>query len=157
MYIDLKEETGTVITNGLPEVKSFDWFNQQYVNTEKQKAESYPAVYFEILDPQNWQDGSNGLQVATMRIKLHCVVFNLKDEPNAVMELTQKIYLLFQGKALYVDPIQLTSKMSRVSSEFMKRYNQLKVMTLTFEFSYFDNSAEPVLVAVSPVSFVINT
>ena len=158
MYTILKEQTGTEIGIGVSEVKKFDWYNQQYQNTKDQKPINYPAVYFEILDPQNWESGSNGLQVANMRVKLHIVVFDLNDEPNAVMTLTQKVYQYFNGKSLFIidSNTQLTSKWSRVQTEFIKRYNQLKVMTITFNFSYFDSSDEPLLVNAAPVNFIIN-
>jgi hypothetical protein len=158
MYIELKDLLADLIRTNVPTIKSIDWYNDQYRNTEKKKAELYPAVYIEVLDPQSWESGSDGLQFADMRIQLHCVIFNLKDEPNAIMELTQTIYLGINNKALYrsIDNKQFSSPLTRVSSEFVKNYNQLKVMKLGFRFGYFDESNCPVLQEVNNVSFKIN-
>lgn len=158
MYIELKDLLAELIQTNVPAVKSIDWYNNQYQNTEKKKAEPYPAVYIEVLDPQRWESGSDGLQVADMRITLHIVVFDLKDLPNAVLELAQSIYLGINNKALYrnSDNKQFSTPLSRVGSEFVKQYHQLKVMKLTFRFGYFDESNYPVLQSVNNVGFKIN-
>lgn len=158
MYIELKDLLADLIRTNVPTIKSIDWYNDQYRNTEKKKAETYPAVYIEVLDPQRWDSGSDGLQVADMRIQLHIVIFDLKDQPNAILELAQTIYLGVNNKALYrsIDNKQFSTPLQRVSSEFVKNYNQLKVMKLTFRFGYFDESNYPVLQSVNNVGFKIN-
>ena len=158
MYIELKDLLADLIRTNVPTIKSIDWYNDQYRNTEKKKAETYPAVYIEVLDPQRWDSGSDGLQVADMRIQLHIVIFDLKDQPNVILELAQTIYLGVNNKALYrsIDNKQFSTPLQRVSSEFVKNYNQLKVMKLTFRFGYFDESNYPVLQSVNNVGFKIN-
>lgn len=157
MYIQLKELLQTSIVANLPTVKSVDWFNDQYKNTKDQKAESYPAIYIEILDPVNWKQLGDGLQTAKMSIQLHVVLFNLKDEPNAVLELAQLLHLAIQQKCLLdVNEKQITSELCRISSTLPKRYNQLKVMKVTYEFEYYDDSAMPIQVPISDPTFIIN-
>jgi hypothetical protein len=148
MYKNIKTLLQELLETKVPAIRKIDWYNQQYLNTEKQKAINYPAVYIEVLDPQNWEDASAGLQVANMRIKLHIVDFDLKDDPEDIMDLTQTVFLAVQGVALYdfVNDIQVTSKMVRVATEFTTRYNQLKRMSLTLNFAYFDYSSAPIYI-----------
>lgn len=157
MYIQLKELLQERIVSDVSAIKSVAWFNDQYKNTKEQKAESYPAVYIEILDPVNWKQLGDGLQTAKMNIQLHVVLFNLKDEPNAVMELAQLLHVAIQRKCLLdVNDKQITSELCRISSTLPKMYNQLKVMKVTYECEFYDDSAIPVQVAISSPNFIIN-
>ncbi len=140
----------------IPALKSVDWFNSQYTNTEKEHAEAYPAGYIEILDPIVWKDASNKMQTGTCRFMLHLVLNNLKTEPNAILLLAQDVFLKFQGVRLMQGQNQVSGELSRYHTEMPKRYRQLKVMKIGFEAEVFDISAIAVETGVQ-AGFSVNT
>lgn len=142
MYIEIKEAIKTLINASVPTIKSVEFFNEQYTNTEKQKAEAYPALYIEILDPINWVQMGDGVQAGTMKIQLHTVVVNLSDFPDAVLELEQLVFLALQQNYFkYQDGKEMTSEIIRVSNTLPKKYKTMKVSKSTFEFEFYDHSA----------------
>jgi hypothetical protein len=136
-------------------VKKVDWYNEQYTNTENEKATRYPAVYVDFSD-MNWQQSGDRFQHGACTIRLHCVVFDVKDTPVPTMEFVQQVFKHLNSKSLYnADNFQLTTELVRTFTSFPKRYNQLKVVHLDFSCEVFDVTDMPALVPVHPVSFVI--
>lgn len=139
----------------LTEVKKVDWYNEQYQNTEDEKATRYPAVYVEFLEPINWRQSGDKFQLADCTIKLHIVVYDILDSPLRTLQVAQAIFEHINSKGLYDGAKQLTTELVRSSSSFPKRYNQLKVVEMNFDFEVFDVSGMPMVTPVSP-TFIIN-
>ncbi|MBN9293754.1 MAG: hypothetical protein J0G96_07235 [Flavobacteriia bacterium] len=142
----------------LQEIKKIDWYNNQYNNTEEEKATRYPVVYVEFIDPISWIQNGDKFQHGTATIRLHCVVYDLQDTPVRCMEFVQKIYEHINSKSLYdATDFQLTTELVRQATTFPKRYNQLKVVMMDFVCEIFDISNMPEGIAVQPVEFIIST
>jgi len=151
LYEAIKQHLNTV-----EDVEHIDWFNDQYRNFESEKAIPRQAVFVEILDPVNWGqmgDGQNG----TVRVKLHCVIFDIKDSPVPALEYTQKVMMALQRKDMMDDnDDQLTTEMIRSESNMPKRYNQVKVTHVTFSAELYDNSLIDPTQQVSNVTFTVD-
>src|SRR5690606_30816116 len=99
----------------------------QYRNFEDNKAIPRQAVFVEILDPIEWDQMTPG-QSGDVRVRLHCMLYDVKESPVPAMEYTQKIFLALQRKDMMdADGKQLTTEMLRSQSEMPKRYDQVKV------------------------------
>lgn len=124
----------------IPAIKSVDWFNQQYQNTEKDNAEPYPAVYVEFSDPTNWKTAGQKMQSATMRVELHVVVHDLKTVPNSCLELMQTVFKKLYHHVVFDGDNQITTELDRDFTELPKRFKNLKVAKIGFMFECFDIS-----------------
>lgn len=134
-------------SNGSNAFKKFDWYNEQYQNTEQEKATRYPVVYLEIIDPINWNQLGNDVQCANMRAMLHVIHYDVKDSPLELMDLSQLVYSALNRKCLWLpNNDQLSTSMVRYYTELPKRYSQLKVSKIGFEFEVYDYSNIPVTV-----------
>jgi len=132
-------------------------FNDQYRNTEKDVAKAYPATYFELIEPINYSQAGNDYQQATIRARVHCVVYDLKDTKAKIHAFAQEIFMFLKGQKLYYqDNSELTSPLVRVSSTLPKRYKNLKVLTIDFEFEAFDMSTLPTGLQEVAASFTLN-
>lgn len=149
----------TVLKSRLNEVsgiRRIDWFNDQYKNTEDEKATRYPAIYIEMLDPVEWKQSGRKFQTGRLSIRLHCVVYDIKDSPDRTIDFCQKVFEHINSKGLYDNTdFQLTTELVRSTTTFPKRYNQLKVVLMDFDCECFDVSNMPVGTAVSP-EFIIS-
>lgn len=153
-------EVYTVLKERLKDVKNIkrvDWFNNQYNNMDDEKATRYPAVYIEFINPINWNQSGNKYQYATCTIRLHCVLFDIRDSPLRALKFGQLIFEEINSKALYDDnKTQLTSELVRRDTTFPTRYNQLKVVEMDFECEVYDTTGMPQLKDVANVDFIIN-
>ena len=157
IYVTLKDLVEQKIRE-IPEIKTVDWYNQQYENTEEDYARLYPAVYIEIADPSNWSDAGNKMQHGTVSIRLHVVDFNLKDDPVEVMQLDQKIFLKLHGNPLFdINGNQVATCLTRKTTDLVKRYNQLKIMRPVYVSEVFDISAMDQYAQANIVGFVIGS
>lgn len=130
----------------LTSLKKVEPYNNQYQNTEKDDPKPYPAVYYELLEPVNWQDAGNDWQTAQIRARMHVVVFDVKRTKNDIHAIGQEVFVKMENVTLLgTGGYILTSKWTRVSSSLQKRYKQLKVITIDFEFEIFDSSSIAVL------------
>lgn len=126
------------------EARTKEPFNDQYENTDTDHAKAYPAVYFELLEPVQWNQAGNQYQTAKVRGQLHCVVYDIKDSKVKIQEFAQQIFLQFHNVKLYdIEQRELTSEWVRVGSSKPKRYGNLKVIQIEFEFEGFDYSTLP--------------
>lgn len=141
----------------IPEVKSVDWYNEQYQNTDKEHVEAYPAVYIEILDPVNWIPAGEQMQHGTMNVKLHVVVDSLLLSPEPVMDLSQLVFLKINDSAFNHEEHQITGRWIRTATDMPKRYRKLKVMKTTFEAEVYDLTAMGELEPLENVIFNIPT
>lgn len=142
LYTAIKNRLQTV-----NEIKSIDWYNQQYQNTDKEHVETYPAVYIEFLDPVNFKNGGEKWQHATVSFRLHCVVHDLTTSPTASLAIAQKATISLHGVDLYrtinnPTPVeeQLTTKLVRTAGTLPKRFKNLKVSLADFNCEAFDSS-----------------
>lgn len=141
----------------IPAVKSVDWYNEQYMHTESEQVEAYPAVYIEIMDPVNWITAGDKMQHATVSVRLHVVMDTLSVSPEPVMDLTQTIFLQINDKAFDENAVEITSRWIRIATDFPKRYRKLKVMKVVFEAEVYDFVAMDALTPVEDVIFNIPT
>lgn len=136
----------------IPELKEFDWFNDQYSRYEELKPNLFPAVYIEFQNPLIWQDGGNGLQVAeNTNINIHIVQFGLKDEPSDEMDIASIVFKKVNGQSLKdANGDDLSTPLTRSSSELITKFDQLKVIIISFRTALYDKSAMKQLVPANP-------
>lgn len=126
--------------NAVQSIKEIDWYNQQYQNFNSEKAIPRRAVYVEMLDPVNWDQMTPG-QSGSVNITLHCVVYDVKDSPVKALEFAQEVWKALQRKDLFdEDNQQVTTELIRSSTNMPKRYDQVKVMQVTFVTHVYDGS-----------------
>lgn len=155
IYITVKNKFEEQLRT-LPAVKSVDWFNEQYLNTDKDEVEPYPAIYIEIVDPVEWGTAGDKMQHGKMRVKLHVVIDTLKPTPEPLMLLTQDVFLLINDQAFNNGDAEITSRWQRINSSVVKRYRKLKVMTTTFEAEVYDFTPMDELTPAENITFNIN-
>lgn len=142
--------------NNVPDVEHIDWYNNQYRNFENEKATPRAAVFVEIIDPVNWNQMTPG-QSGTVQVKLHCVLYDVKDSPVPSLEFTQEVMKALQRKDMMDDQDeQLTTEMIRSQSNMPKRYNQVKVTHVTFTAELYDNTLMDPTQQVQNPTFTIN-
>ena len=124
--------------------KGIYWYNEQYQNMTEENAKRFPAVFIEILDPVIWKETGRHYQHGDVVARLHCVVYDIKEEPDKALAFAQQIFERLNGKVLYAENKQISTEMVRVSNTFPKRYNQLKVVLIDFRFEAHDLSGMPV-------------
>ena len=152
LYKAIKQHLNTVT-----EIKHIDWFNDQYRNYETSKGIPRGQVFVEILDPVNWNQMTPG-QNGTVRVRLHCVLYDVKDSPVPALEFTQKVMKSLQRKDMFDDQDeQLTTEMIRSESNMPKRYNQVKVTHVTFTAELYDNTLSDATQPVNNPTFTINS
>jgi hypothetical protein len=132
-----------------------DWYNEQYTNMEAEKATQYPAVYIEMLDPVQWKESGRNYQHGDVVARMHCVVNDVREEPDRAINFAQRVFLSLNGEVLTSAGQQISTELTRTSSNFPKRYGKLKVVLIDFRFEAHDLSAMPVLEDASPVTFNI--
>lgn len=137
-----------VYLNTVTGLRNIDWYNEQYLNTEDEKAQPFPAVYVEILDPVSWKQMTPG-QSGTVRVKLHVVVYDIKDSPVPSLTFTQKVFDALHANYMSDSGDQLTTELIRDESNMPKRYGNLKVMHIRFVTEVYDASPIP---ATTPVA-----
>jgi hypothetical protein len=81
---------------------------------------------------------------------MHCVVFDIKEEPDKAITFAQKVFKDLNGVVLTSAGQQLSTELVRSSSTFPKRYNQLKVVLVDFRFEAHDLSDMPTYEQVEP-------
>lgn len=146
VYQQLDDVTKTAISE-IAELKTVEAYNDQYRNLENEDPKLYPAAYFELLEPLYWEQGLNNWQHAKVRMRIHVVVFDVKRTKVDLHDISQKVFVRLNG-ASFTDPTNtynLTSAWNRVASSVPKRYKQVKVLTIDFEFEAFDASSVPTL------------
>ena len=127
--------------NDVLKIKRVDWFNNQYENFEDNKAIPRRAVFVEIADPITWEQMTPG-QSGEVRVVLHCMINDVKESPIRAIEYTQEVFKSLQRKDMMdSDGNQLTTEMLRTQSAMPKRYDQVKVTTLTFTAQVYDDSS----------------
>lgn len=132
MYTNYFKAIETLIKDGLNDIKTIDWFNNQYERYEDLKAVSLPAVYVEFENPVNWITQGDGLQSANTSITFHLVVNDLGDSPEKMLALANKLHKLLHLNCLMNDNLQLSTKLMRTQSSLENEYDQLKVMVLNY-------------------------
>ncbi len=128
-----------------------EYYNDQYRNTDKDHAKRYPAVYFELLEPVQFTQSGTQYQQARMRARLHCVVFDLKNNKTAIHDFSQDVFIAMHQRRLK-DPENrdLTTEWVRVASTMPERHGNLKVMYIDFEFEAFDYYTLPTNLESAP-------
>ena len=144
-------------------VKSIDWYNLQYQNTEKEHAEPYPAVYIEFIDPVTFNTGGEKWQHMQLRFRLHVVIHDLTVSPLSAIQVAQDVTKALHGLDLYrtvnnPTPVeeQLTTKLVRVAGTLPKRFKNLKVSLVDFLCEGFDSSLMDDVTLAPITNFVIN-
>jgi len=142
------------------EIKTIDWYNEQYQNTEKDFPRNFKAVYIEVVDPVEFKEAGNKLQLATIRVRLHIVLFSLKDTPVDSLQFTQTVAGILNGKDLFTQmgeaTVQLTTKLVRNRAAMPKRYKNQKVTNLEMICEAYDQSLMDTPEFVSNLGFVVN-
>lgn len=122
-------------------VKTVDWFNDQYTNTEEENAKGYPAAYIDLTTPTGWSDASQGMQVGDMYITIHVVEFSLREKPAVVLPIANAVYKALHRKPLFDGSDQLTTDLVRSGTELVRRSTNLKVFKIEFNTHVFDIEA----------------
>lgn len=157
MIIPHKNAIQTLIEQGTNPVRKVDWFNNQYSRYKDLKATRFPIAYIEFPGEITWKTTSNKQQNADVDILIHVVYFGVEDSPEAVLNLAHAVQLKLNEKALVTNNLQLSTKLMRVGSELVQRYDQLKIVKLRYRTTIFDNSlVDPTQTIAGPVNFVIN-
>jgi hypothetical protein len=137
---DLIQEKLSSVT----QLKTIDWYNQQYTNTQNEEAEQYPAVYIEIDDSIAWEDLPDGIQAGDINIRLHVVINSLLDTPEQCLITSQAVFRALQGVALFdATDNQITTELCRRKTELVKRFDMLKVSIMKFECHCWDVTGMP--------------
>lgn len=150
MYQDWKNALQTLLQAEVAELKEIDWDNEQWLNTEREKATDYPACYIKFANPINWQTKADGLKTAGSTIALTVVGNTLEDSPADIMEVASKVQKALHLKPLRKDDVTIASKLMLSSSTLNTRRRQLKVIGLTFSTELYDYSTLKQRVSVSP-------
>lgn len=155
MKLDTEIDTALEAVLITTTAKTVEPFNDQYTNTQTEHAKAYPAVYPEVMDPVTYSQGGNAYQQARMRVRFHCVVHDIKTTKAAINTFAQEVFMKLHQLKLY-DTVgrELTSEMVRIVSNKPKRYSNLKVLTIDFEFEAYDYSTLPTNLS-GPVNFNI--
>lgn len=132
MYTDYFTIIKALINERLNEIKTVDWYNNQYERYENLKAIKFPAVYVEFDNPMNWITQGDGLQSADTTIRFHLIVNDLGDSPEKLMLLANKLHKALHLTALTDEGEQLSTKLMRTQSSLETEYDQLKVMVLSY-------------------------
>lgn len=141
IYNDFDEAAVNLVLGASSSFKTIEPYNEQYQNTEKDDPKGYPALYIELLEPITWRQAGNAYQTADVRTRLHVVHFSLKTDKQGIHAHGQEAFELFNQKKLFdTDGNEMTTEWVRVGSSLPKRYRQLKVLTIDFEFGLFDRS-----------------
>jgi hypothetical protein len=149
IYSKVKTAIEALLTP-VAQIKSIDWFNDQYNNTEKEDAEPYPAVYIELQNPLTWMQAGNNMQTADATITLHVVVNSLKSEPDALFTIAALVESAIQGKWLADGQDQLSTEIIRTVTEPKVRARNLKVYKTSFKTHLFDNTFMDVYQTIPP-------
>ena len=129
-------------------VKTVEEYNEQYENTISEDPIGFPAVYFELMEPIDWEQLGNNHQAADVTIKLHVVAFYLKKQQNIINDLAQSVLVKFQGFSMVdSEGNQLSTEWIRSSSTKPKRYGNLKVIQIEFKGRLMDCSLMPTVTA----------
>lgn len=155
MYIEYFDAIEQIISNEVQEINKVDWYNDQYERYEDLKAVKLPAAYIEFDNPFPWTTNGNGLQTASAAFSLHIVDFDVKDKPNDTFLLAKKINKALHGKALWNGQKQLATKMVRIQSSLLTNYDQMKVIILRFDTTFYDDSTIPETIPAN-TDFTIN-
>lgn len=131
----------TLFKSNLNEIKTVDYFNNQYNSFEKIKAIKMPSVFIEFDDNISWHDLSNGKQLTETEINFHIVIFDLSDSPQKLFDLSEKVHKLLQGNSLYREKTQLSTGFSRTKSQKINKHTQIKILKLSYKTCLFDYSA----------------
>lgn len=130
--------------NAIAGIKSFDWYNQQYFNLESERAEPYPAVYFELQNPLVWKEAGNKMQNAEANITLHICVNTLEDKPNKLFAIVDLVEKAINGKIIFdASGNQVTTELVRGTTDFVLRQKNLKVFKTAFKTEIFDINLMP--------------
>lgn len=151
IYNDLYNLVKLEIDNSglFPNFKTYDWFNEQYTNTEKEEAEGYPAIYFEVQDDVIWNQLDNTCQTADLFIRMHVVINTLDDHPVDLNNAAQDVFRMLQGKALFdIRGRQITTELVRSRTKLPKAFKALKVAIVQFETHVFDFTTAPSMESV---------
>jgi len=145
VYQDWDDSTSVSASQLAGIFKTIEPYNEQYQNTTKDDAKGYPALYFELLEPINWTQAGNGYQTARVRSKMHVVSHSLSRTKQSIHSISQNVLENFSNKRLFIDSteIQLTTEWVRVASSLPKRFNNLRVVIIDFEFDLIDTSLMP--------------
>lgn len=140
----------------IPTLKTKEEYNDQYRNTESDDAKQYPAAYFELIEPMKWNTAGEGWRHATVQCRIHVVAFDIKRDKGSIHTLGQQVLEKMNGTTLMStgNIYHLTSEWNNIDSSVPKRYKQLKVIILDFEFEAFDPSCMPNFTQ-QPVTFTI--
>lgn len=152
-YNTLKTVLNTHL-NGTVKAKNITWFNNQYNRTEEVKGHSWPAVFIEFVQPINWQETGNGLLTADVDINLHVVMHKLKDDPTALLQLSDTVFKAVNHIALEGN-YQLSSEFVLSGSNLVEGYDNLKAQVLTFTTEIASNYGMQELTEVA-VEFKLN-
>lgn len=134
--------------------KTVEEFNDQYHHTETDNAKSYPAIYFEVMDPMTFTQAGNQYQQATTKLRMHCVVYDLLASKTKCVDFAQEVFKkLHQIKLYDASNTELSSELCRVNGSMPKRYKNLKVILIDFECEVFDYSTLPDTTLLPPNSF----
>jgi len=140
MYLQYYTPLATRI-NALSNIQSVDWFNNQYERTEELKAIKYPAVFVDFESPTVWTTQGKGLQIGLAQISFHVVVNNLNTEPDLADQRADDVHKELQDSVISnSDGVVLSSRLSRVESEIILTFDQIKVIKITYSCELQDRS-----------------
>lgn len=133
----------TAALNAFSTAKTKEPYNEQYQNTTTEQAAPYPALYWEILEPLNWTDGSNGYLQAGVRLRIHCVVYDITTSRDRLFDFSEAVFQKLSLSILTAGGMDLSSNLTLVNTSLPKRYGNLKVMTHDYACEIFNLSSLP--------------
>lgn len=136
-----------------------EWYNQQYENTENEKATRYPSNYIEIENDLIWRQLGNKVQVATVQFVIHSVVYDIKDSPVPTYDFAQQVFAALNNKSLFdADGNQICTSITRVRTGRQQRFNQLKAVRSVFSCDLYDFTLLPQHTTLpNPPDLIINS
>lgn len=150
MYTTYKNALETKIKASVGAIKTIDYYNRQYERYEDLKAIKFPACYIEFERPITWRTEGDGLQTADTFIKVHLVVLDLKDNPEAALSLGKETFKKLHLKRLMDGAEQLSTELVRKTSELVDDFDQLKVVIIQFNTTLYDTTTLKRYIGVNP-------
>lgn len=142
VYQELDDCIESYMTNS--DFKKVEPFNDQYQNIKDEDPIVLPAIYWELLEPLEWNLIGNKSQSAEATIRFHVAVKTLTTNKSGIHDFGQRALDRLTGKVFWdSDGNQLTTQLVRVRSSLPKRYAGLKVIQIDFKCQLFDCSLMP--------------
>ncbi|MCT4559821.1 MAG: hypothetical protein N4A41_00435 [Crocinitomicaceae bacterium] len=139
MYTPWFNALKTQIQAKTNDFKLIDVFNNQYEQYNQEKTRKFPHLFIEFPGEITWNEQSNKVQHApAAEIVFHIVNMDLKDSPLPSMDLHNTLHDALNHHALIENDIQISSSMTRIGTELVATYTQLKVLKIKYSLDLYD-------------------